>query len=66
MADENTDGSVRMTAITEMVDQMSYKGQILARTNKLESSIMDSGIIGFGVGLLIALFMIIPFLVGVF
>ena len=65
MADENT-GGIRMTAITEMVNQMSYKGQILARTNKLESSIMDSGTIGFAAGLLIALFMVIPFVVGVF
>jgi len=64
MADENT-GGIRMTAITEMVNQMSYKGQILARTNKLESSIMDSGTIGFAVGLLIALFMVIPFIMGV-
>jgi len=64
MADENT-GGIRMTAIIEMVNQMSYKGQILARTNKLESSIMDSGTIGFAVGLLIALFMVIPFIMGV-
>lgn len=66
MADENTGGSIRMTAITEMVDEMSYKGQILARTNKLESGIMDAGTIGFGAGLLIALFMIIPFIMGAF
>ena len=66
MADDNTGGSVRMTAIIEMVDQMSYKGQILARTNKLESSIMDSGIVGFSVGLLISLIMVVPFLMGVF
>jgi tetrahydromethanopterin S-methyltransferase subunit F len=65
MADENTGGSVRMTAITAMVDEVSYKGQILARTNKLESGIMDSGVAGFAVGLLIALLMVIPFVMGV-
>jgi tetrahydromethanopterin S-methyltransferase subunit F len=65
MADDNASGSVRMTAIVEMVDEMSYKGQILARTNKMESGIMDAGLIGFGAGLLIALFMVIPFIMGV-
>ncbi|MDR2855492.1 MAG: tetrahydromethanopterin S-methyltransferase subunit F [Methanomicrobiales archaeon] len=64
MADENT-GGVRMTAIVDMVNEMSYKGQILARTNKLESGIMDSGTVGFAVGLLISLFMVIPFIMGV-
>jgi len=64
MTDDKGSGSIRMTAIVEMVDEMSYKGQILARTNKLESGIMDSGLIGFGAGLLIALFMIIPFIMG--
>ena len=63
MTDDKTGGSVRMTAIIGMVDEMSYKGQILARTNKLESGIMGSGIAGFLAGLLIALFMIIPFIV---
>lgn len=64
MTDDKTGGSVRMTAIVEMVDEMSYKGQILARTNKLESGIMDSGLPGFLAGLLIALLMIIPFIMG--
>jgi tetrahydromethanopterin S-methyltransferase subunit F len=62
MADDNTSGSVRMTAIVGMVDEMSYKGQILARTNKMESGIMDSGLVGFSAGLLIALLMVIPFI----
>jgi tetrahydromethanopterin S-methyltransferase subunit F len=64
MADEKTGGSIRMTAIVQMVDEMSYKGQILARTNKLESGIMDSGLVGFLAGLLIALLMVIPFIMG--
>jgi len=66
MTDDKASGSVRMTAIVAMVDEMSYKGQILARTNKVESGIMDSGLIGFGAGLLFALFMVIPFAMGVF
>jgi len=65
MADDTASGSVRMTAIVEMVDEMSYKGQILARTNKMESGIMDSGLVGFSAGLLIALLMVIPFIMGV-
>ena len=66
MTDDKASGSVRMTAIVAMVDEMSYKGQILARTNKVESGIMDSGLIGFGAGPLFALFMVIPFAMGVF
>jgi len=65
MTNDTSSGSVRMTAIVEMVNEMSYKGQIIARTNKIESGIMDSGFIGFGAGLLIALLMVIPFLMGV-
>ena len=65
MTNDTASGSVRMTAIVEMVNEMSYKGQIIARTNKIESGIMDSGFIGFGAGLLIALLMVIPFLMGV-
>ncbi len=48
MAEEEvkTAGPIRMVAIDKMVEQIRYKGQILARTNKTESGVMDSGIIG--------------------
>jgi len=66
MADEEMkSGPVRMAAIDAMVSNMKYKGQILARTNKLESAIMGSGIIGFTIGLVIALIMVVPVLLGV-
>ena len=63
--DEKKAGPVRMAAIEAMVSDIKYKGQILARTNKLESGIMDSGVIGFAVGLAIALLLVVPVLVGV-
>ncbi len=55
---------IRMAAIDKMVDDIRYKRQILARTHKVESAIMDSGLVGFGAGLVIALIMIlVPVLV---
>ena len=50
---------IRMAAIDKMVDDIRYKGQILVRTHKVESAIMDSGLVGFGAGLVIALVMIL-------
>jgi tetrahydromethanopterin S-methyltransferase subunit F len=52
-------GPIRMVAIENMMSDIRYKGQILARTNKLESGIMDSGIVGFAVGLLISMVLVI-------
>jgi tetrahydromethanopterin S-methyltransferase subunit F len=63
--DEKKSGSVRMAAIEAMVSDIKYKGQILARTNKLESGVMDSGLIGFAIGLAVALLMVVPVLLGV-
>ena len=54
---------IRMAAIDKMVDDIRYKGQILARTHKVESAIMDSGLVGFGAGLVIALMILVPVLV---
>lgn len=54
-----------MAAIEGMVSDIKYKGQVLARTNKLESGIMDSGIVGFAIGLAVALLMVVPVLIGV-
>lgn len=58
--DEKKSGPVRMAAIEGMISEIKYKGQILARTNKLESGIMDSGVIGFAIGLAVALLMVVP------
>ena len=66
MADEEQkSGPVRMAAIESMVYDIKYKGQILARTNKLESGVMDSGVIGFAIGLAVALLLVVPVLLGV-
>ncbi len=66
MADEQQKaGPVRMAAIDAMVNDIKYKGQILARTNKLESGVMDSGVIGFTIGLAFALILVVPVLLGV-
>ncbi|MDO9540037.1 MAG: tetrahydromethanopterin S-methyltransferase subunit F [Methanocalculus sp.] len=56
--------SIRMTSIDNMVENIRYKAQIIARTNKLESGIMSAGIPGFMIGLLLALiFVMVPVLV---
>ena len=48
-----------MTAINNTMDSIRYKAQILARTTKLESGIMGMGILGFGIGLAIVVFLIV-------
>ncbi len=53
-----------MAAIDKMVDNIRYKGQILARTNKVDSAISSSGLVGFAAGLVLALVLIlVPVLV---
>ena len=53
-----------MVAIENMVENIRYKAQILARTNKFDSGIMDSGIVGFVAGIVVALVLIgVPALV---
>jgi len=53
-----------MVAIENMVENIRYKAQILARTNKLDSGIMDSGLVGFIAGIVVALVLIgVPALV---
>ena len=60
MAEEaKSTGPVRMVAIENMVENIRYKSQILARTNKIDSAISASGIIGFTAGLLCALILIV-------
>jgi len=60
VSDEKKSGPIRMAAIDAMMADMKYKGQILARTNKLESGIMGAGIIGFAIGLAFALILVVP------
>ncbi len=68
MAEEasKSTGPIRMVAIDRMVEQIRYKAQILARTNKTESGIMDSGLVGFAIGMVISLVLIVvpAYLVG--
>jgi len=60
MAEEQkTSGPIRMAAIENTVENIRYKGQILARTNKLDSAISGSGVIGFILGAAIALVLIV-------
>ena len=48
-----------MAAINQMMADIRYKAQIMARTNKLESGIMDSGIIGFAIGLIVSMVLVV-------
>ena len=48
-----------MAAIDKMVDDIRYKGQILARTNKVESAISGNALLGFGVGVALSLVLIL-------
>ncbi|RBQ25529.1 MAG: Tetrahydromethanopterin S-methyltransferase subunit F [Methanocorpusculum sp. MCE] len=50
---------IRMAAIDKMVDNIRYKGQILARTNKVDSAISSSVLVGFAAGFVLALFLIL-------
>ncbi len=64
--DAKNTGPVRMVAIENMVENIRYKSQILARTNKIDSAVSATGLIGFTAGLLLALILILVpvFLVG--
>jgi tetrahydromethanopterin S-methyltransferase subunit F len=66
MAEEaKSTGPVRMVAIENMVENIRYKSQILVRTNKIDSAVTATGLVGFMAGLLLALILIIvPALVG--
>jgi tetrahydromethanopterin S-methyltransferase subunit F len=52
-------GPIRMVAIENMVEGIRYKAQILARTNKTESGVMGTGLVGFAIGILVALVLIV-------
>ena len=58
-----------MAAINKMMDDIRYKSQILARSNKIASAISGNGIIGLALGIVVALaFVLIPVIIfgGVF
>jgi tetrahydromethanopterin S-methyltransferase subunit F len=60
MAEEaKSTGPIRMVAIENMVENIRYKSQILVRTNKIDSAVTASGLVGFVAGLLLALIMIV-------
>jgi tetrahydromethanopterin S-methyltransferase subunit F len=57
--DAKNTGPVRMVAIENMVENIRYKSQILARTNKIDSAVSASGVVGFMAGILCALILIL-------
>ena len=59
MTDEKQPTTIRTKAIDGMMSDIRYKGQILARTNKLDSAISASGIMGFALGLIIAVVLVV-------
>ena len=52
-------GPIRMVAIERMVESMRYKAQLIARSNKFDSALSEMGVIGFAIGLLVALILIV-------
>ena len=59
MAEEKKAGAIRMAAIDTIMADIKFKAQISARTNKLDSGIMDSRIPGFAFGLLLSMGLIL-------
>jgi tetrahydromethanopterin S-methyltransferase subunit F len=57
--DAKSTGPIRMVAIENMVENIRYKSQILARTNKIDSAVTATGLYGFMAGLLAALILIV-------
>jgi len=57
--DAKSTGPIRMVAIDNMVENIRYKSQILARTNKIDSAVSAGGLIGFVAGLFLALIMVV-------
>lgn len=57
--DEKKSGPIRMAALDAMLKNIRFKGQIIARTNKLESGVMDMGIIGFTKGAAISIILVV-------
>jgi tetrahydromethanopterin S-methyltransferase subunit F len=57
--DAKSTGPIRMVAIDNMVENIRYKSQILARTNKIDSAVSAAGVVGFVAGLLAAMILIV-------
>jgi tetrahydromethanopterin S-methyltransferase subunit F len=54
-----TGGAIRLVAIDNMVESIRYKAQIIARSNKTDSAMMTSGLMGFFAGFVIALVLVV-------
>ena len=52
-------GPIRMVPIENIIENIRYKAQILARTNKLDSAVSGAGVIGFMAGILCAVLLIL-------
>jgi len=53
-----------MTAFDDIVEDIKWKGQLLARETKLSSGVMATVSVGFAIGFILAIFMMIgPFFV---
>ncbi len=51
--------SPSMAAIDSLVDDIHYRGQLIARNQKLESGVGATGFIGFVIGFIIVMAMIL-------
>jgi tetrahydromethanopterin S-methyltransferase subunit F len=54
-----TGGAIRMVAIDNMVESIRYKAQLIARSNKTDSAMMTTGLMGFLTGFVIALVLVV-------
>ena len=52
-------GAIRMVAIDNMVENIRNKAQLIARSNKTDSAVMTSGLMGFLIGFAIALVLVV-------
>ena len=52
-------GPIRMVAIDRMVENVRYKAQLIARSNKFDSAMSEMGVVGFAVGMIVALVLIV-------
>ncbi len=48
-----------MAAIESLVEDIRYRGQLIARNQKLESGVGATGVIGFALGFFIVLLMVL-------
>ncbi len=48
-----------MAAIESMIEDLRYRGQLIARNQKLESGVGSTGVIGFIIGFFIVMIMVL-------